>query len=224
MVAMCLGRGRTTKQNWCIFGGRAWHAIKGLIAASTCWVVLEDREQGHCMQYCCMPPRRKTARCTGDYVCTTVAMHKQHRGVVPNQPEIAVKGTQREKGWPSLSVRANSGLIGVNGQKEYHHPALRSCRQRFPNRRQPPAIGWMRYVESQAAGLDNGPSHIPRLLVLVDGGQGWLAARMSRPVEQSPPVRAYMHVLPRGVEFSLEQPMFDSKCTAEYYTGNNLKP
>lgn len=43
-----------------------------------------------CRRYCCMPPWRKTARCTGGHVCPTVAMHKQHRGVVPNQPEIAV--------------------------------------------------------------------------------------------------------------------------------------
>ncbi|KAJ0145552.1 Nuclear polyadenylated RNA-binding protein nab2 [Fusarium oxysporum f. sp. albedinis] len=214
MVAMCLGRGRTTKQNWCMFGGRA--------SASTSWVVLENRGQGHCSRYCCMPPWRKTARCTGGHVCPTVAMHKQHRGVAPNQPEIAVseilktrhclistlnRGSQCEKGWPSLSVRANSGLIDMDKRNIISTiPTLKSCCQRFSNRRQPPANGY----------------------AIVDGGQGWLAARMSRPAEaclilQCSIVRCkvhvcrYVHVFPHlpanlagrclGVDFSLEQPM-----------------
>ncbi|TXC11835.1 hypothetical protein FocTR4_00007040 [Fusarium oxysporum f. sp. cubense] len=152
MVAMCLGRGRTTKQNWCMFGGRAcsrrascmhrWRAIKGLIAASTSWVVLENRGQGHCSRYCCMPPWRKTARCTGGHVCPTVAMHKQHRGVVPNQPEIA---------------RSHR-----HGQKERHFDNSNS--QELSSTVFQPSSAtsqWIRYVKSQAAGLDNGPSHIP---------------------------------------------------------------
>uniref|UniRef100_A0A0D2XQQ6 Uncharacterized protein n=1 Tax=Fusarium oxysporum (strain Fo5176) TaxID=660025 RepID=A0A0D2XQQ6_FUSOF len=105
-------------------------------------------------------------------------MHKQHRGVVPNQPEIA---------------RSHR-----HGQKEHHFDNSNS-QELLSTVFQPSSATsqWIRYVKSQAAGLDNGPSHIPRIVLLghevnlrsdqfvsrVDGGQGWLAARMSRPAE-----------------------------------------